>query len=168
MQDDLLTGGPLNCFYLMSKQYFIASCPLCGVVVLSVFSYATRTKAVCVEKAVGFLPAGSQKALLDVPLVVCQPGNSGAAWNTGQTQHCRHETQASHTSAEWKVMCPVSSSVIIAPLLSQMGLDLLNFIPHNTTSSGRCDNTSALLNLTFEKTRVIFQFALVRISAPSV
>ncbi|OWK61036.1 Lysosome-associated membrane glycoprotein 1 [Lonchura striata] len=44
----------------------------------------------------------------------------------------------------------------------KMGLDLLNFIPHNTTSSGRCDNTSALLNLTFEKTRVIFQFALIR------
>ncbi|XP_023803206.1 lysosome-associated membrane glycoprotein 1, partial [Cyanistes caeruleus] len=42
----------------------------------------------------------------------------------------------------------------------KMGLDLLNFIPHNTTSSGRCDNTSALLNLTFEKTNVIFQFAL--------
>uniref|UniRef100_A0A674GUM6 Lysosome-associated membrane glycoprotein 1 n=1 Tax=Taeniopygia guttata TaxID=59729 RepID=A0A674GUM6_TAEGU len=42
----------------------------------------------------------------------------------------------------------------------KMGLDLLNFVPHNTTSSGRCDNTSALLNLTFEKTRVIFQFAL--------
>ncbi|NXR60666.1 LAMP1 protein, partial [Rhadina sibilatrix] len=42
----------------------------------------------------------------------------------------------------------------------KMGLDLLNFIPPNTTSSGRCDNTSALLNLTFEKTSVIFQFAL--------
>ncbi|XP_037231699.1 lysosome-associated membrane glycoprotein 1 [Falco biarmicus] len=42
----------------------------------------------------------------------------------------------------------------------KVGLDLLNFIPHNTTSSGRCDNTSALLNLTFEKTRVIFHFAL--------
>ncbi|KAM6213349.1 lysosome-associated membrane glycoprotein 1 [Sarcoramphus papa] len=42
----------------------------------------------------------------------------------------------------------------------KMGLDLLNFIPHNTTSSGRCDNTSAFLNLTFEKTRVIFHFAL--------
>ncbi|XP_033368899.1 cullin-4A isoform X8 [Parus major] len=42
----------------------------------------------------------------------------------------------------------------------KMGLDLLNFIPRNTTSSGRCDNTSALLNLTFEKTNVIFQFAL--------
>nr|XP_009936390.1 PREDICTED: lysosome-associated membrane glycoprotein 1 [Opisthocomus hoazin] len=42
----------------------------------------------------------------------------------------------------------------------KMGLDLLNFIPHNTTSSGRCDSTSASLNLTFEKTRVIFYFAL--------
>ncbi|NXV91503.1 LAMP1 protein, partial [Calonectris borealis] len=42
----------------------------------------------------------------------------------------------------------------------KMGLDLLNFIPHNTTSSGTCDNTSAFLNLTFEKTRVIFHFAL--------
>ncbi|NXE26917.1 LAMP1 protein, partial [Ardeotis kori] len=42
----------------------------------------------------------------------------------------------------------------------KMGLDLLNFIPQNTTSSGTCDNTSAFLNLTFEKTRVIFHFAL--------
>uniref|UniRef100_A0A8C8BIP5 Lysosome-associated membrane glycoprotein 1 n=1 Tax=Otus sunia TaxID=257818 RepID=A0A8C8BIP5_9STRI len=42
----------------------------------------------------------------------------------------------------------------------KMGLDLLNFIPHNTTFSGRCDNTSAFLNLTFEKTRIIFHFAL--------
>ncbi|NXG07766.1 LAMP1 protein, partial [Sakesphorus luctuosus] len=42
----------------------------------------------------------------------------------------------------------------------KMGLDLLNFIPRNTSVSGRCDNTSALLNLTFEETRVIFQFAL--------
>ncbi|NWV70030.1 LAMP1 protein, partial [Malurus elegans] len=42
----------------------------------------------------------------------------------------------------------------------KMGLDLLNFVPRDTTASGRCDNTSALLNLTFEKTRVIFQFAL--------
>uniref|UniRef100_A0A8C3JPE5 Lysosome-associated membrane glycoprotein 1 n=1 Tax=Calidris pygmaea TaxID=425635 RepID=A0A8C3JPE5_9CHAR len=42
----------------------------------------------------------------------------------------------------------------------KMGLDLLNFIPHNTTSSGTCDNTSAALNLTFDKTRVIFRFAL--------
>lgn len=42
----------------------------------------------------------------------------------------------------------------------KMGLELLNFVPHNTTASGRCDNTSALLNLTFEKTKVIFQFAL--------
>ncbi|KAF1485504.1 Lysosome-associated membrane glycoprotein 1, partial [Megadyptes antipodes antipodes] len=42
----------------------------------------------------------------------------------------------------------------------KLGLDLLNFIPHNTTSSGTCDNTSAFLNLTFEKTRVIFHFAL--------
>ncbi|NWH19098.1 LAMP1 protein, partial [Grus americana] len=42
----------------------------------------------------------------------------------------------------------------------KMGLDLLNFIPHNTSSSGTCDNTSAILNLTFEKTRVIFRFAL--------
>ncbi|XP_074766058.1 lysosome-associated membrane glycoprotein 1 [Athene noctua] len=42
----------------------------------------------------------------------------------------------------------------------KMGLDLLNFIPHNTTFSGTCDNTSAFLNLTFEKTRVIFHFAL--------
>ncbi|NXN27976.1 LAMP1 protein, partial [Nycticryphes semicollaris] len=42
----------------------------------------------------------------------------------------------------------------------KMGLDLLNFIPHNTTSSGTCDNTSAFLNLTFDKTRVTFHFAL--------
>ncbi|NXL59702.1 LAMP1 protein, partial [Chordeiles acutipennis] len=42
----------------------------------------------------------------------------------------------------------------------KMGLDLLNFLPHNTTSSGTCDNTSAFLNLTFERTRVIFRFAL--------
>ncbi|NWI32365.1 LAMP1 protein, partial [Sula dactylatra] len=42
----------------------------------------------------------------------------------------------------------------------KMGLDLLNFIPYNTTSSGTCDNASAFLNLTFEKTRVIFHFAL--------
>ncbi|NXT81173.1 LAMP1 protein, partial [Zapornia atra] len=42
----------------------------------------------------------------------------------------------------------------------KMGLDLLNFIPHNTTSSGTCDNTSALLNLTFGETRVIFRFVL--------
>ncbi|XP_075566529.1 lysosome-associated membrane glycoprotein 1 isoform X2 [Pelecanus crispus] len=42
----------------------------------------------------------------------------------------------------------------------KMGLDLLNFIPNNTASSGTCDSTSAFLNLTFEKTRVIFRFAL--------
>ncbi|XP_027740418.1 lysosome-associated membrane glycoprotein 1 [Empidonax traillii] len=42
----------------------------------------------------------------------------------------------------------------------KMGLDLLNFVPRNTSVSGRCDSTSALLNLTFEKTRIIFQFAL--------
>ncbi|KFQ75836.1 Lysosome-associated membrane glycoprotein 1, partial [Phoenicopterus ruber ruber] len=42
----------------------------------------------------------------------------------------------------------------------KMGLDLLNFIPHNTTSSGTCNNTSAFLSLTFEKTRVTFHFAL--------
>ncbi|NXV79420.1 LAMP1 protein, partial [Atlantisia rogersi] len=42
----------------------------------------------------------------------------------------------------------------------KMGLDLLNFVPHNTTSSGTCDNTSALLNLTFGETRVIFRFVL--------
>ncbi|NXT58120.1 LAMP1 protein, partial [Pluvianellus socialis] len=42
----------------------------------------------------------------------------------------------------------------------KMGLDLLNFIPHNTTSSGTCDNTSAFLNLAFDKTRVTFRFAL--------
>ncbi|KAM9567042.1 lysosome-associated membrane glycoprotein 1 isoform 2-T2 [Guaruba guarouba] len=42
----------------------------------------------------------------------------------------------------------------------KMGLDVLNFIPHNTTSSGSCNNTSAILNLTFEKTRVIFHFVL--------
>ncbi|XP_064296124.1 lysosome-associated membrane glycoprotein 1 [Phalacrocorax carbo] len=42
----------------------------------------------------------------------------------------------------------------------KVGLDLLNFIPHNTTSFGTCNNTSAFLNLTFEKTRVIFHFAL--------
>lgn len=56
----------------MSKQYFIASCPLCSVVVLDVFPYAARTKEVCVEKAVGswLQPVRLQKALLDVPLVV--------------------------------------------------------------------------------------------------
>ncbi|KAI1241644.1 hypothetical protein IHE44_0005128 [Lamprotornis superbus] len=42
----------------------------------------------------------------------------------------------------------------------KMGLDLLNFIPHNTTSSGRCENTFALLNLTFEKTKIVFHFVL--------
>ncbi|NXI74514.1 LAMP1 protein, partial [Anseranas semipalmata] len=42
----------------------------------------------------------------------------------------------------------------------KMGLDLLNFIPRNTTSSGKCDNTSAFLNLAFEKTRIIFHFVL--------
>ncbi|NXL83450.1 LAMP1 protein, partial [Alectura lathami] len=42
----------------------------------------------------------------------------------------------------------------------KMGLDLLNFIPHNTTSSGKCDNASAFLNLAFEKTRIIFHFVL--------
>ncbi|NXH21508.1 LAMP1 protein, partial [Bucco capensis] len=42
----------------------------------------------------------------------------------------------------------------------KMALDLLNFVPNNTASSGRCDNTSALLNLTFEKTSIIFRFAL--------
>uniref|UniRef100_A0A8B9Q738 Lysosome-associated membrane glycoprotein 1 n=1 Tax=Apteryx owenii TaxID=8824 RepID=A0A8B9Q738_APTOW len=42
----------------------------------------------------------------------------------------------------------------------QIGLDLLNFVPHNTTSSGTCGNTAAFLTLTFEKTRLIFHFAL--------
>ncbi|NXJ77411.1 LAMP1 protein, partial [Trogon melanurus] len=42
----------------------------------------------------------------------------------------------------------------------KMGLYVLNFVPPNTTSVGRCDNTSASLNLTFEKTRIIFFFAL--------
>ncbi|XP_062457660.1 lysosome-associated membrane glycoprotein 1 isoform X2 [Rhea pennata] len=42
----------------------------------------------------------------------------------------------------------------------KIGLDLLNFIPHNTTSSGTCSNTSAFLTLTFEKTKLIFHFAL--------
>ncbi|NXE52523.1 LAMP1 protein, partial [Casuarius casuarius] len=42
----------------------------------------------------------------------------------------------------------------------KVALDLLNFIPHNTTSSGTCSNTSAFLTLTFEKTRLIFHFAL--------
>ncbi|NWV45298.1 LAMP1 protein, partial [Daphoenositta chrysoptera] len=42
----------------------------------------------------------------------------------------------------------------------KMGLALLNFVPRNTTSSGSCNSTSALLNLTFERTSVIFQFAL--------
>ncbi|NXX14234.1 LAMP1 protein, partial [Podargus strigoides] len=42
----------------------------------------------------------------------------------------------------------------------KMGLDLLNFMPPNTTFSGTCDSTSAFLNLTFEKTTVIFHFAL--------
>ncbi|NXD83710.1 LAMP1 protein, partial [Halcyon senegalensis] len=42
----------------------------------------------------------------------------------------------------------------------KMALDLLNFIPHNTTSSGTCNTTSALLQLTFEKTSITFHFAL--------
>ncbi|KAM9389793.1 lysosome-associated membrane glycoprotein 1 [Phaethornis superciliosus] len=42
----------------------------------------------------------------------------------------------------------------------KMGLDSLNFIPNTTTSSGTCSNTSASLVLTFEKTRIIFHFAL--------
>ncbi|NWX50064.1 LAMP1 protein, partial [Steatornis caripensis] len=42
----------------------------------------------------------------------------------------------------------------------KMGLDLLNFIPRNTTTSGTCDTTSAALNLAFEKTRVTFHFVL--------
>ncbi|XP_032908258.1 lysosome-associated membrane glycoprotein 1 [Catharus ustulatus] len=42
----------------------------------------------------------------------------------------------------------------------KMGLDLLNFLPPNTTSSGKCDNSFALLNLTFEKAKVVFHFAL--------
>ncbi|NXY87687.1 LAMP1 protein, partial [Alcedo cyanopectus] len=42
----------------------------------------------------------------------------------------------------------------------KVALDLLNFVPQNTTSSGTCNSTSALLHLTFEKTSVIFQFAL--------
>ncbi|NWY06737.1 LAMP1 protein, partial [Nothoprocta ornata] len=42
----------------------------------------------------------------------------------------------------------------------KMGLDLLNFVPRNTTTSGTCSNTSALLMLTFQKTRLIFHFAL--------
>ncbi|NXC46536.1 LAMP1 protein, partial [Penelope pileata] len=40
------------------------------------------------------------------------------------------------------------------------GLDVLNFIPNNTTPSGRCDNTSAFLNLAFQKTTITFHFVL--------
>ncbi|NXG59000.1 LAMP1 protein, partial [Hemiprocne comata] len=42
----------------------------------------------------------------------------------------------------------------------KMGLDLLNFIPNTTVSSGTCDNMSASLILTFEKTKIAFHFAL--------
>jgi len=49
-----------------------------------------------------------------------------------------------------------------------MGLDLLNFIPHNTSASGMCESTSAFLNLAFEKTKITFHFVLVRISRQSV
>ncbi|XP_051464015.1 lysosome-associated membrane glycoprotein 1 isoform X2 [Apus apus] len=42
----------------------------------------------------------------------------------------------------------------------KMGLDLLNFIPNTTVSSGTCDNVSASLILTFEKTKVAFHFTL--------
>ncbi|NP_990614.3 lysosome-associated membrane glycoprotein 1 isoform 1 precursor [Gallus gallus] len=42
----------------------------------------------------------------------------------------------------------------------KMGLDLLNFIPHNTSASGMCESTSAFLNLAFEKTKITFHFVL--------
>ncbi|XP_019379660.1 PREDICTED: lysosome-associated membrane glycoprotein 1 [Gavialis gangeticus] len=38
------------------------------------------------------------------------------------------------------------------------GLDVLNFIPPNTSFSGNCDNSSAFLNLTFGKAKLIFHF----------
>ncbi|XP_025051896.1 lysosome-associated membrane glycoprotein 1 isoform X4 [Alligator sinensis] len=38
------------------------------------------------------------------------------------------------------------------------GLDVLNFIPSNTSFSGNCDNSSAFLNLTFGKAKLIFHF----------
>ncbi|XP_065483150.1 lysosome-associated membrane glycoprotein 1 isoform X2 [Caloenas nicobarica] len=40
------------------------------------------------------------------------------------------------------------------------GLDLLNFMPPNTTSSGTCNKTSAFLFLTYNNAKVIFHFAL--------
>ncbi|NXJ13725.1 LAMP1 protein, partial [Odontophorus gujanensis] len=42
----------------------------------------------------------------------------------------------------------------------KVALDLLNFIPHNTNASGRCENTSAFLSLAFEKTKITFHFVL--------
>ncbi|XP_064915308.1 lysosome-associated membrane glycoprotein 1 isoform X1 [Columba livia] len=42
----------------------------------------------------------------------------------------------------------------------KMGLDLLNFLPRNTTSSGTCNKMSAFLFLTYNNTKVIFHFAL--------
>uniref|UniRef100_A0A7M4G1U2 Lysosome-associated membrane glycoprotein 1 n=1 Tax=Crocodylus porosus TaxID=8502 RepID=A0A7M4G1U2_CROPO len=38
------------------------------------------------------------------------------------------------------------------------GLDVLNFIPPNTSFSGNCDNSSAFLNLTFGKAKLTFHF----------
>ncbi|XP_067419759.1 lysosome-associated membrane glycoprotein 1 [Emydura macquarii macquarii] len=40
------------------------------------------------------------------------------------------------------------------------GLDVLNFDPVNTSFSGSCENSSAFLNLTFERTRLVFHFLL--------
>ncbi|KAG6938901.1 lysosomal associated membrane protein 1 [Chelydra serpentina] len=40
------------------------------------------------------------------------------------------------------------------------GLDVLNFVPVNTSFSGSCDNSSAFLNLTFGETRLVFRFLL--------
>ncbi|XP_073206513.1 lysosome-associated membrane glycoprotein 1 isoform X2 [Lepidochelys kempii] len=40
------------------------------------------------------------------------------------------------------------------------GLDVLNIVPVNTSFSGSCDHSSAFLNLTFGKTRLLFHFLL--------
>uniref|UniRef100_A0A8C8VFB8 Lysosome-associated membrane glycoprotein 1 n=1 Tax=Pelusios castaneus TaxID=367368 RepID=A0A8C8VFB8_9SAUR len=40
------------------------------------------------------------------------------------------------------------------------GLEVLNFAPENTSFTGSCDSSSAFLNLTFEKTALVFHFLL--------
>ncbi|XP_032633727.1 lysosome-associated membrane glycoprotein 1 [Chelonoidis abingdonii] len=40
------------------------------------------------------------------------------------------------------------------------GLDVLNFVPVNTSFSGSCDHSSAFLSLTFGRTRLVFEFLL--------